>query len=75
MRRKLSVDVPYEQYEELEAFATANEMSLAEVVRRALAQFLQKQRALSESLQMMELLPRGQHVIGPDEFMDLGLEE
>ena len=71
--RKLSVDVPYEQYEELQAFAAANEVSLAEAVRRALAQFLQEQQTLSESFRATELLTEDRHVIGPDEFMDLGL--
>lgn len=71
--RRLSVDVPYEQYEELEAFAAANEISLAEAMRRALAQFLQEQRTLAESFRATELLPRDRHVIAPDEFMNLDL--
>lgn len=71
---KLTVELSLEQYEELEAHATAHQISLGEVVRRALDQFLAAQRSLTEDLGETEMLVTSEHIIHPDEYMNMGLK-
>ena len=71
---KLTVELSPKQHEELEAYATAHQISLGEAVRRALDQFLATQRSLTEDLGETEVLVKSEHVIHPDEYMDMGVK-
>jgi hypothetical protein len=72
---RLTVDLPSDQYEALENYATAHQISLAEAVRRALDQFVATERSRTEDLDTTRMVVTDQHVIGPDEYMnmDIGL--
>lgn len=72
---RLTVDLPSDQYEALENYATAHQISLAEAVRRALDQFVAAERSRTEDLDTTRMVVTDQHVIGPDEYMnmDIGL--
>lgn len=67
---EVSVTLPVEQYEELEAYAQAHEISIEEVMRRALVHFLALERSLHENLARTDMLPTSNQIIGPEEYMD-----
>ncbi len=71
---RLTVELPLDQYEALENYATAHQVSLAEAVRRALDQFLAAERSLTEDLDTTRMVVTDQHIIGPDDYMDMGVE-
>ncbi len=70
---RLTVDLPLDQHEALENYATAHQISLAEAVRRALDQFLATERSLTEDLDTTRMVVTDQHIIGPGEYMDIEL--
>jgi hypothetical protein len=70
---QLTVELTWREWEFLESVAQSEEISLDEVVRRALDVYLaQEQMRLSEQQDSTVVATRG-HMVGPDEVMDLDL--
>lgn len=70
---KLTVELTWHEWEFLEGVAQAEEISLQEVVRRALDVYLAQERVRSSEQQDSTVVATRGHLLGPDEVMDLDL--
>ena len=70
---ELTVELNWREWEFLEAVADAEEISLEEVVRRALDAYLAQERIRRARAQDNSVTATRDHLVGPDEVMDLDL--
>ena len=70
---ELTVELNWREWEFLEAVADAQEISLEEVVRRALDAYLAQERVRRQRAEDSSVTATRDHLVGPDEVMDLDL--
>jgi len=70
---QLTVELTWREWEYLEAVAEAEEISPEEVVRRALDAYLAQEWVQRLQAQDGSVAATRDHMVGPDEVMDLGL--
>lgn len=70
---ELTVELNWREWEFLEAVADAQEISLEEVVRRALDAYLAQESVSGHRAQDSSVTATRDHLVGPGEVMDLDL--
>ena len=70
---QLTVELNWREWEYLEAVAQSEEISLEEVVRRALDTYLAQEHVKKLQAQDDSVAATRDHMVGPDEVMDLDL--
>lgn len=70
---QLTVELTWHEWEFLEAVAESEEISLEEVVRRALDAYLAEERMRLSQQQDSSVVATRHHLLGTDEVMDLDL--
>jgi hypothetical protein len=70
---ELTVELTWREWEFLEAVAESEEISPEEVVRRALDIYLAEERIRLSQQQDSTVVATRDHMVGPDEVMDLDL--
>ena len=70
---QLTVELTWREWEYLEAVAEAEEISLEEVVRRALDAYLAQEHVRKLQSRDDSVAATRDHLVGPDEVMDLDL--
>ncbi len=70
---ELTVELTWHEWESLEAVAQSEEISLEEVVRRALDAYLAEERMRLSGQQDSSVVATRRHMVTPDEVMDLDL--
>ena len=70
---RLTVELTWHEWEFLEAVAQSEEISLEEVVRRALDEYLAEKRVQAGRPDDSSVTATRDHLVGPGEVMDLEL--
>ena len=70
---QLNVELTWQEWETLEAVARAQEITPEEVVRRALDGYLAQEHIRLEQQRDSTVVATRNHLVGPDEVMDLDL--
>jgi len=70
---QLTVELTWREWEYLEVVAEAEEISLEEVVRRALDAYLAQEQVNKLQSRDDSVAATRDHLVGPDEVMDLDL--
>jgi len=70
---QLTVELTWREWENLEVVAEAEEISLDEVVRRALDAYLAQEQVNKLQARDDSVAATRDHMVGPDEVMDLDL--
>jgi len=70
---QLTVELTWREWENLEVVAEAEEISLEEVVRRALDAYLAQEQVNRLQSRDDSVAATRDHMVGPDEVMDLDL--
>jgi len=70
---QLSVELTWQEWETLETVARSQEITPEEVVRRALDGYLAQERIRLEQQEDSNVVATRNHLVGPDEVMDLDL--
>ncbi len=70
---RLTVELTWQEWEALETIAQSEEISPEEVVRRALDGYLAQERMRLMQEEDSTVVATRDHLVGPDEVMDLDL--